>query len=78
MCFLRKKKQPGFFIEDPAEQRFDSMMELVKDLSKKDYNRLKEAMDLGYTAYQKVRNIDSSDDTQIAEPEFMLHQEEGK
>lgn len=78
MCFTKKKKQSEFFIEDPAEQRFDAMMELVKDLSKRDYNRLKEAMDLGYTAYQKVRNIDNSDDTQAIEADFMLHPEEGK
>ena len=78
MCFLRKKKQSEYFIEDPAEQRFDAMMELVKDLTKRDYNRLKDAMDLGYTAYQKVRNIDVSDDTQTTDSEFMLHPEEGK
>ena len=78
MCFTRKKNHSEVFIEDPAEQRFDAMMELVKDLSKRDYNRLKDAMDLGYTAYQKVRNIDTSDDTQAIEADFMLHPEEGK
>ena len=56
---FRKKK---YIIEDPVEQRFDSMMELIKDLPKADYNRLKDAMDLGYNAYQKVRNVKTADE----------------
>lgn len=49
-------------IEDPVEQRFDSMMELIKDLPRADYNRLKDAMDLGYNAYQKVKNVKTLDE----------------
>lgn len=76
MKIFKKKKSPLFFEEDPAEERFDSMMDLVKDLSRKDYNRLKDAMDLGYNAYQKVKNIDTDDG--LAATEYMLHAEEGK
>lgn len=72
--FKKKKNEPKFFEEDPAENRFDAMMDLVKDLSRKDYNRLKEAMDLGYNAYQKVRNIDSDDG--LGTSEYILHAEE--
>ena len=57
--FKRKKKQN---IEDPVEQRFDAMMTLIKDLPKSDYNRLKDAMDLGWSAYQKVRNVKTPDE----------------
>ena len=71
-----KKHEPLFYEEDPAEVRFDAMMDLTKDLSRKDYNRLKEAMDLGYNAYQKVRNIDSDDG--ITAPDYILHPEEGE
>lgn len=39
---FRKKKH---IVEDPVEQRFDSMMELIKDLPRTDYNRLKDAME---------------------------------
>ena len=53
------------------------MMDLVKDLSRKDYNRLKDAMDLGYNAYQKVKNIDTDDGLSVS-PEFMLHEKEGE
>ncbi len=76
--FKKKVKTPAFFEEDPAEERFDSMMDLVKDLSRKDYNRLKDAMDLGYNAYQKVKNIDSDDGLSATAPEFLLHEKEGE
>ena len=63
---------------DPWEQRFDSMMELIKDLPKADYNRLKDAMDLGYNAYQKVRNVkttDEKDNEDIMDAEKQLAKE---
>ena len=81
MCFLRhKSKEPEIFVEDPVEVRFDAMMNLVRDLTRKDYNKLKKAMDSGYEAYQIVRGIDGVDDSNepTAEPEFMLHPDEGK
>lgn len=53
--------------EDPIEQRFDSMLDLIKDLPRADYNRLKTAMDLAYDAYQKVRNVKTIDEKETAE-----------
>lgn len=76
MGILRKKKQSKFFEEDVIDDRFDQMMDLVKDLSRKDYNRLKDAMDLGYNAYQKVRNIDAI--AGITDGGYMLHDKEGE
>lgn len=63
MC-LFKNKAPTI---DPAEERFDKMMELIKDLPRADYNRLKSAMDLGYDAYQKVRNVRTVDEKEVAD-----------
>jgi hypothetical protein len=63
MKILKKKH----IIKDPVEQRFDAMMELIKDLPKADYNRLKDAMDLGYNAYQKVRNVKTADEKELAD-----------
>ena len=72
MKFFRKKHNNSpFFEEDPSEVRFDAMMDLVRDLSRKDYNKLKKAMDSGYEAYQIVRGIDTDDG--LSNPEFMLH-----
>lgn len=66
MCFKRKKQQiqPA---GDPVEQRFGSMMELIKDLSKSDYNRLKKAMDLGWQSYQIVRNVKTEDEKEFGD-----------
>lgn len=58
---FRKKKKLGSI----AEQRFDSMMTLIKDLPRADYTRLKDAMDLGYNAYQKVKNVRTVDEKEL-------------
>lgn len=60
--FRRKKKAGAGSTKDPAEARFESMMNLVKDLDRNDYNRLKKAMDSGYNAYNIIRNIETYDD----------------
>lgn len=62
MCFKRKRKQ---VLESVAEQRFDDMMALIKDLPRADYNRLVEAMKLSYEAYQKVKNVKSIDEREL-------------
>lgn len=59
-------------IKDPSEARFEAMMNLVKDLDKSDYRRLKKAMDSGYEAYNIVRNIETDDDViDRSENEFL-------
>lgn len=66
-------------IVDPVEARFDMMMELIKDLPKADYNRLKDAMDLGYSAYQKVKNVKTADEKEVEDinkAELILAKEE--
>lgn len=59
--FRRKKGE----IVNPSEQRFDVMMQLIKDLPKADYNRLKKAMDLGWQSYQTIRNVKTDDEKEI-------------
>lgn len=78
MFKLKKHENIEVQANDPVEARFDDMMDLIKDLPRADYNRLKEAMDLGYKAYQKVRNIktDDDDDIVVSGAEFVLTQEE--
>ena len=58
MKLFKNKK----IIADPTEEKFDAMMNLIKDLPRADYNRLKDAMDMGYNAYQKVRNVRTADE----------------
>lgn len=66
MCLRRKRKQ---VLESVAEQRFDNMMELIKDLPRADYTRLKDAMDLGYNAYQKVKNVKTEEEKELEDIE---------
>lgn len=61
---FKRKTRPTV---DPSEERFDAMMELIKYLPRADYNRLKEAMDLGYNAYQKVKNVKTADEKEMAD-----------
>lgn len=69
---FRKNTTP---IKDPVEARFETMMGLVKDLTPKDYRRLKKAMDSGYEAYNIVRDIKTEDDV-IDKSELKLIEEE--
>lgn len=63
MIFRRKKSN----YVDAVEQKFSSMMELVKDLSKADYERLKKAMDLGWQSYQTIRNVKTNEEKENAD-----------
>lgn len=71
MCLFRKKP---IRYEDPSEVRFDAMMDLVKDLSRSDYNRLKKAMDLGWQSYQTVRNVKTDDEKEYGDIDLVERQ----
>ena len=62
---FRRKKKP--ILESVAEQKLDAIIELVKDLSRADYNRLKDGMDLVYNGYQKVKNVKTIDERELEE-----------
>lgn len=62
MKFFKKKRAL-----DAVESKFNTMMGLIKDLPKADYKRLKEAMDLGYQSYQKVRGVKTDDEKENAD-----------
>lgn len=77
MGFFRKVKHGQmFFEEDTLDTKFDEMMAWIKDLSRKDYNRLKKAMDLDYNAYQTLHGIEPDDDMAVDNAEYMLTKEE--
>lgn len=64
---FRRKRSDG--ILDPSERTFNAMMELVKDLTLKDYRKLKKAMDSGYEAYQIVRGLETDE---VDDAEYQL------
>lgn len=75
MGLLKKKHEP-FFEEDALDVQFDRVMSWVRDLARKDYNKLKKAMDKDYDAYQILRGIEPVEDSDKSD-EFMVL-EEGK
>lgn len=80
MKFFRKHEAIAdrYFKENTLDDAFDEMMAWIKDLSRKDYNKLKKAMDYDYDAYQVLHGIDPDDDNNIETAEFMLSDEEVK
>lgn len=59
MLFCKKQA------EDSVEERFNTVVELIKDLPRPEYRRLKEAMDLAYDSYQKIRNVKTEEEKAI-------------
>ena len=55
--------------QDAAEQRFQAIIDLIKDLPKSDYKRLVDAMNLAYSAYQTVRNVKTVDEREVEDIE---------
>lgn len=61
-----------------SEVKLNTIIELIKDLPRADYNRLKEGMDLIYNGYQKIRNArtpDEKDCYDIEASELILEKE---
>lgn len=79
MKIFKKKKNssPGFFEEDSLDTQFDKIMSWARDLARKDYNKLKKAMDKDYDAYQILHGIEPVDeDVKNNDPGFMLAEKE--
>lgn len=80
MTFFKKKKSNSsdFFEEDSLDVKFADMMEWIKFLSRKDFNRLKKAMEQDYAAYQTLYGIESGETPVSDGPDFILGDEEVK
>ena len=59
---IRKRK-----IITSSESKLNTIIELVKDLPKADYNKLKDGMDLIYNGYQKIRSARTTDEKEMDE-----------
>lgn len=62
MAFFKKRK-----IADRVESRFQQAVELVKDLDKKEFNRMMDGIKLAYEAYNKIRQVQTVDEKENAE-----------
>lgn len=54
-----------------SEVKLNTIIELVKDLPRADYNRLREGMELIYNGYQKIKNAKTSDEKELGDIDTM-------
>ncbi len=76
--FLRNKKNK---FEDKVEARFQTVVDLVRDLDKKELNRLIEGVQLCWQGYQKVgqaKTTEEKENGDIEEAEKALERENGR
>ena len=50
-----------------SEAKLNTIIELIKDLPRGDYNRLREGMELIYNGYQKIKNARTSDEKELGD-----------
>ena len=50
-----------------SEQKLNTIIDLIKDLPREDYNRLKKGMDLIYNGYQEIRNAKTLDEKEYGD-----------
>lgn len=77
--FSRKKKDNQDV--DKVEARFQTVVDLVRDLDKKELNRLIEGVQLVWQGYNKVeqsRSAEDKEDDDIEDAERILEKESGR
>lgn len=62
MAFFKKRK-----VADRVERRFQQAVGLVKDLDRKEFNRMMDGMRLAWEAYDKIRKVQTVDEKEVAE-----------
>ena len=50
-----------------SESKLNTIIDLVKDLPRPDYNRLKDGMELIYNGYQKIKNAKTNDEKEFGD-----------
>lgn len=67
--FKRKKvrRKSKTDMDGASEAKLSTIIELIKDLERTDYNRLRAGMDLIYNGYQKIRTSKTMDEKELAD-----------
>ena len=63
MLFKKTKTQPI----PSSEAKLNTIIDLIKDLPRPDYNRLSEGMELIYNGYQKIKNAKTNDEKELGD-----------
>ena len=67
MLFKKTKTQPI----PSSEAKLNTIIDLIKDLPRPDYNRLREGMELIYNGYQKIKNAKTNDEKELSDLDTM-------
>ena len=67
MLFKKTKNQPI----PSSEAKLNTIIDLIKDLPRPDYNRLREGMELIYNGYQKIKNAKTNDEKELSDIDSM-------
>lgn len=67
MLFKKTKTQPI----TSSEAKLNTIIDLIKDLPRPDYNRLREGMELIYNGYQKIKNAKTNDEKELVDIDLM-------
>jgi len=62
MAFFKKRK-----VADRVERRFQQAVGLVKDLDKKEFNRMMDGIKSAWEAYDKIRKVQTVDEKEVAD-----------
>ena len=54
-----------------SEVKLNTIIDLIKDLPRPDYNRLREGMELIYNGYQKIKNAKTNDEKELGDIDTM-------
>lgn len=76
--FKKIKESPTFFEEESLDKHFDDLMKWLKYLSRKDFNKVKKAIDSAYNAYQTLHGIEPDEDLTLGDEAGFIETEEGK
>lgn len=61
MVLLRRKTRHS---KSRVEEKFQTIVDLIKDLDKKEFNRLKEGIDLAWQCWDKIKHVKTKGDKQ--------------
>lgn len=65
MAIFRKKKR----VTDKVEARFQQAVGLIRDLDRREFNRLVDGLKLTWEGYNRIRAVQTNEDKEFAEIE---------
>lgn len=65
MALFRKKRK----VADKVEARFQQAVGLIRDLDRREFNRLIDGLKLTWEGYNRIRAVQTNEDKEVAEIE---------